>query len=41
VREIEPWCPARVELEPQGDEIGCDCDTEIPLLDVMGPAEEF
>jgi hypothetical protein len=41
VREIERCCPARVELEPQGDEIDCDCDTEIPLRDVVGPAGEF
>jgi hypothetical protein len=39
VREIDRCCPARVEIEPQGDEI--DCDTEIPLLEVMGPAPEF
>jgi hypothetical protein len=41
VREIDRCCPARVESEPQGDEIECDCDTEIPLLDAMGPAAEF
>jgi len=41
VREIERCCPARIELEPQGDEIDCDCDTEIPLFDVVGPAGEF
>jgi hypothetical protein len=39
LREIDRCSTARVAIEPQGDEI--DCDTEIPLLDVMGPAGEF
>jgi hypothetical protein len=41
VREIDRCATARGAIEPQGDEIDCDYDTEIPLRDVMGPAGEF